>query len=258
MEIIEAESFGWIKENCYRIAENNSDKYIFYRGTKVNYLLPSIVPSQNKLDTLHLAKIEEKLLMEFKMIYPNTFAKVDDVTLDWLYRIKAREHELASRLMDWSNFFDVALEFASNIQHPDKCHKYVYLWILIIDEPELLFIANLKNHPIEKLTSSFMLRGVYYNKRSDIAIHRQSVQGGNFLVQPADCFTTRLNEQPYFSKKLTCLKIPIECMGGIRKDIARYNHKDIENYSLMIKDKCWIDSACNVLNEKFLYSVNKN
>lgn len=256
MEIIETESFDCIKNICTEISVNNLDKYIFYRGTKVDYLLPSIVPQNNKFEISQLTKIEMKLLEIFKLIYPKTFANEDDVTKNWLYRIKAREHGLASRLIDWSNFFDVALEFATNIHHPDMCDKYVYLWILAMDETELLFAENLKNYPFENLTSSHFLRGVLYDRNVNIATRRQFVQGGNFLVQPIDCFTTRLNEQPFFSKKLSCIKIPIECIREIRKDIAIYNYKDIESNSLIIDDENWIDSVCNVLNEKFLYSVN--
>jgi len=66
-----------------------------------------------------------------------------------------------------------------------------------------------------------------------------------------------LNEQFYFSNKLFCLKIPVENITKIRKDLANNIKKDIESNSLLI-DNCWLDSACEMLNEKFLYSVNKS
>lgn len=255
MEIIETESFDCIKNICNEIAVNNLDKYIFYRGTKENYLVPSIVPFQNKLDNNHLAKIEEKLLKEFKIIYPGTISNADNVTINWLYRIKAREHELASRLIDWSNTFYIALDFASsNIK--EENYDFVYLWILQIEQQELLFYEDLKNHAIEKIASSFIvINGIRYNFKNDLAVHRQSVQGGNFLVQPSHLITTPLNEQPIFSNKLTCLKITVSSIAKIRMDIINLADEDVDQSIMIEKENC-IDSICKTLNNKLLYSVN--
>ena len=60
---IEKRSYSEIKEFCEKITREN--EFTFYRGTKVPYLLPSIVPKKNNLDVIHLLKIEKKLLKVF-------------------------------------------------------------------------------------------------------------------------------------------------------------------------------------------------
>jgi hypothetical protein len=255
MKPIEKQNYCEIKEYCDEFTRSGNP--VFYRGTKDNYLSPSIIPKNNRLELSELKKIEKKLLRIFKLIYPDNFISKNKTTNDWLLRIKAREYGLANQLIDWANFFHTALEFATNFhQNLDQSSKYVYLWILVLDEAELLFNEDLKKYPIDKLTSSYLLRGVLYGKSLDIATRRQSVQGGNFLVQPTKYLTTKLNEQSYFSDKLSCLKIPVENIVEIRKDLAEDKKIDIESQSLLI-DNCWLDSVCNVLNNKFLYSVNK-
>ena len=254
MELIEKKEYCEIKKFCQNL---EAKKYVFYRGTKVNYLSPSIIPENNNLKLVELIKIEKKLHEIFKLIYPENSICKNKTANNWLFRIKAREYGLVNRLMDWANFFYTALEFATNPQNLCKCDNYVYLWMLVLDENELLFSENLKNYPFEKLTSSYLLRGVLYGKSLDIAIRRQFVQGGNFLVQPNKFLTTKLNEQSYFSNKLYCLKIPVENIAEIRKDLAKDKKIDIETQSLMIENS-WVDCVCKSLNKKFLFSVNNS
>lgn len=249
MEQIEKRSYSDIKNFCKDLEK--SSKPVFYRGTKVEYLLPSIVPSQNHLDIIHLLDIEEKLIQVFKNIYPHKFVD-EEVTVDWLYRIRAREHELASRLIDWSHVFYKALDFATKNLKSDN---YGYLWILLMDTYELLPYCDFKNHPINKLTSSFILRGVKYNKDDELATHRQFVQGGNFLIQPPQKITTPLNEQTSFMNRLFCIKIPAKDAREIREDIIKFEHEDISQDLMIEKNNC-IDLICKSLNEKLLYSVN--
>jgi hypothetical protein len=253
MEQIEKRSYFEIKKFCKDIEKLNVP--VFYRGTKTNYLLPSLVPLKNNLDLVYLLEIEKKLLSAFKKIYPHKF-DYDAITSDWLYRIRAREYGLASRLIDWANFFHIALEFATNFnQNFGEYKKHVFLWILILEDTELLFFDDLKKYFIEKLNSSYLLRGVLYGKNIDIAAHRQFVQGGNFLVQPNEYLTTKLNKQSNFLNKLICLKIPVRNIVEIRKDLAKDKKIDIESQSLLI-DNFWLDSACRLLNCELLYSAN--
>jgi len=247
---IEKKSYSEIKKFCETNAQEN--ECTFYRGTKVPYLLPSIVPKKNNLDIIHLLKIEKKLLKEFKNIYPHKF-ECDEVTKDWLYRIRAREHELASRLMDWSHIFYKALDFAT--KYLKSSDEYGYLWVLPMNENEIVPYSDFRKYPIESISSSYMLRGVNYGKDNALAPHRQFVQGGNFLIQPPDLITTSLNMQPIFSNKLICLKIPAKYAMDVRNDIIKFEHEDI-NQDLMIEKENCIDLICKSLNEKLLYSVS--
>ncbi len=250
MEPIEKRSYSEIKEFCGKIAQEN--ECTFYRGTKVPYLFPSLVPKKNNLDIIHLLKIEKKLLKAFKNIYPHKF-DCDEVTEDWLYRIRAREHELASRLLDWSHGFYKALDFAT--KNSNFGGEFCYLWILQMNTNELLFFNDLKNYPIKNLASTFLLRGIKYNKDDEIATHRQFVQGGNFLIQPPNLLTTHLNKQLEFKERLICLKIPAIYAEDIRKDIIKFEGEDV-NQDIMIENNNCIDLICKSLNEKLLYSVS--
>lgn len=250
MELIEKQSYSEIKKFCKEIEKAGNP--VFYRGTKVPYLLPSVVPKKNNLDIIHLLKIEKKLLKAFKNIYPHKF-DCDEVTKDWLYRIRAREHELASRLTDWSHIFYKALDFAT--KYLKSSDEYGYLWVLLMNGNEIVPFSDFRNYPIESILSSYMLRGVNYGKDNALAPHRQFVQGGNFLIQPPNLITTSLNRQTIFSNKLICLKIPAKYARDVRNDIIKFEHEDI-NQDLMIEKENCIDFICKSLNERFLYSVN--
>ena len=247
---IEKRSYSEIKEFCEKITREN--EFTFYRGTKVPYLLPSIVPKKNNLDVIHLLKIEKKLLKVFKNIYPHKF-DCDEVTEDWLFRIRAREHELASRLTDWSHIFYKALDFATKFLKSSD--EYGYLWVLPMNGNEVVPFSDFRNYPIKSISTSYMLRGVNYGKDNALAPHRQFVQGGNFLIQPPYFITTSLNKQPLFSNKLICVKLPATYVFDIRKDIIKYEHEDISQ-DIMIEKENYIDLVCKSLNEKLLYSVN--
>jgi hypothetical protein len=247
---IEKRSYSEIKKLCKDIEKSCNS--VFYRGTKVNYLLPSIVPKQNKLDIIHLLEIEKKLLKVFRNIYPHKFVE-DDATNDWLYRIRAREHELASRLIDWSHTFYKSLDFAT--KHLNTESEYGYLWILQMNTNELLPFSDFKNYPIKNLSSTFMLKGIKYNKDNELATHRQFVQGGNFLIQPPYLVTSALNKQPLFFNKLLCIKISAMYASEIREDIVKFEHEDISQDPMIEKENCF-DLICKSLNEKLLYSVN--
>lgn len=250
MQTIEVKSYLEIKKYCNEI---QNKEYTFFRGTKVPYLLPSIVPKGSKLDIIHLLKIEMKLLKAFRNIYPHDF-ECDEITKDWLYRIRAREHELASRLMDWSNTFYKALDFAT--KHLTSFYEYGYLWILPMSENEIIQYNDFRKYPIEGITSSYILGGVKYGKDDELATHRQFVQGGNFLVQPPRLMTTELNKQPEFVDRLICLKVPSIYFGEIRQDIIKFEREDV-NQDIMIDNENCIDLLCKSMNEKLLYRVNK-
>lgn len=57
MRLIEKRSYFEIKEFCKNIEKLNVP--IFYRGTKTNNLLPSLVPSKNNMDLVSLLRIEK-------------------------------------------------------------------------------------------------------------------------------------------------------------------------------------------------------
>jgi hypothetical protein len=250
METIEKRSYSEIKKMCLDIEKAGNS--VFYRGTKVPYLLPSIVPKKNNLDFIHLLNIEKNLLKAFKNIYPHKF-ECDEVTKDWLYRIRAREHELASRLMDWSHIFYKALDFAT--KYLKSSEEYGYLWVLPMNGNEIVPFSDFRKYPIESISSSYMLRGVNYGKDNALASHRQFVQGGNFLIQPPHLLATKLNEQSEFMNRLICLKIPAIYAEDIRMDIIKFEGEDV-NQDIMIEKGNCIDLICKTLNEKLLYSVS--
>ncbi len=250
MEFIEKQDYSEIKKFCKDLEER---KYVFYRGTKVDYLLPSIVPLKNNLDIAHLLQIEKKILKRFKNIYPYKF-NCDEITKDWLYRKRAREHELASRMFDWSHVFYKALDFTT--KYLQSSDEFGYFWILQMERDEIITYANFKSYPIESISSTLLLRTVKYEEgEKELAPHRQFVQGGNFLIQPPYLLTTHLNKQPLFRDRLICLKIPSYCAKKIRQDIVKYEHEDLNQDLMIEKDNC-IDKKCKCLNEIYLHSVS--
>jgi hypothetical protein len=253
MKVIALEDYDSIKSDCQTWAEKH---VVFYRGTKVNYLLPSIVPNKNKLNVTQLSRIENKLLEEFKFYYTEEINEKDIVTNDWLYRIKSREHGLANRLMDWSHTFYKALDFATyNVSKTETAYRYVYLWIIIIEPEEILNLENYKNTEFAKLNNTvFLNHAVPASQIELVASHRQTIQGGGFLVQPSYLITTPVNQQSYFQNKLLCIQIPIEHSESIRRDIILKGGEDV-NKSILFKDDN-IDSICQKINQDYLYAIN--
>ncbi len=248
MKTIVLNSFLEIKEFHVNAVTNNG---VFYRGTKFDHILPSLIPKNNYLNNIQLANVENKLLDEFKIFYSESIDE-EPILQDWIYRIKAREHELASRLIDWSNDFKVALNFAtSNVSH-NSANLYVYLWSLQIEPIDFL---HLKEYPFNQLTKSIFIPATMPARLSYLmASHRQFIQGGNFLVQPTAQFTIPLNTQSEFIDKLTCIKIPIAAVDDIRNDMLK-SGEDIRK-PLMINEHNILDKICKWLNQKYLYSLN--
>lgn len=255
MKIITAYDYDAIDKFRQKIEVSLSDKSIFYRGTKINFLLPSLIPFSNKLNAIQLARIEDKLLEEFKFYYTEKIDESDISTNDWFFRIKAREHGLSSRLMDWSHTFYKALDFATYNVGMNVSFRYVYLWILVIEPEEILNLEDYKNHSFKNLDTTFLLRNVIPATHINfLASRRQFIQGGSFLVQPTHWITYPINEQPFFKDKLICIQIPIENVNAIRQDIIKKAGEDIEKSVLIEKNK--IDLICKKLNNDYLYSIN--
>lgn len=250
LKIIELNSFSEIQTECNKLAQSSDS--VFFRGTKVNSLFPSIVPNNNRLNPQRLKRIEEKLFTIFKLICTEKVSNQDEITADWLYRIKSREYGLCSRLMDWSNTFYKALDFAT---YGNSSGTHVYLWILSLDSKDLVFTTDLKNHPFKKLSSSFMIRNAMNYQNPVLSTSRQFVQGGNFLVQPSEFITTPVEKQPLFQERLICLKIPSEKTSEIRADIKKIAGEDVDQSILIDGNNC-IDSVCSTLNHNLLYSKN--
>ena len=82
--------------------------YLFFRGTKEDYLLPSIVPKRNRLSAQQLQYIEKRMQSEFNAL---TNQKTDSVEQQIKAIICAREHGLCNRMLDWSSTFHIALVF---------------------------------------------------------------------------------------------------------------------------------------------------
>ncbi len=252
MQVQTLNSYSKIKNFCIKLLGNNTDAFVFYRGTKVNYLLPSIVPDKNKFKAQQLLKIEKELLKEFKKINCLPSYK-NRIYSDWRNRVTAREHGLASSLLDWSNTFHTALDFATSSIDFLEEDKYVYLWALVVPSQNLFQCTDTINISFDKIDKSKLLHNVLpATEITALAIRRQNIQGGSFLIQEQQKIVIPINEQNEFQDKLFCIHIPIKNLYDLRSDMI--NDGINIHASLMIKDNDELDNKCRELNKQYLYS----
>ena len=110
MKVFCASNYEEIKQIANQYKVNYHDE-IFFRGTS-NLFVPSIVEKCTFKSYADLVAKEHFLLNDFIDYSHIKYEFKEQVAKDWEIRIAAREHGLASSLMDWSNSLDTALEFA--------------------------------------------------------------------------------------------------------------------------------------------------
>lgn len=127
MKVICVSCYEEIKEIADKCSLH-ADNVVFYRGTS-NVLVPSIVEKYSFNSYAELVAKEYFLLEDFRRYSHIKYEFKEKIAQDWEIRIAAREHGLASSLMDWSNSMDIALEFAIH-RFENKKIDFKSLWIL--------------------------------------------------------------------------------------------------------------------------------
>lgn len=188
---------------------------ILFRGEPKS-LVSSLVKCC-KSDSTNLETIEKSLFEKFKQKSGIKFKLKHPIAIDWEARIAAREYGLASSLIDLSNSFDIALEFAIyNLE--EKNIDNTSLWIL--DKSKLKQITINQNTDIkfEDITAPTIIQ---FSDYSGLTHHkRRLIQGGYFLKLPYEDIITTLDKNPFFSDHLIRIIIPKNTVNDIRKKIS--------------------------------------
>ena len=224
--------------------------YLFFRGTKEDYLLPSIVPKRNRLSAQQLQYIEKRMQSEFNAL---TNQKTDSVEQQIKAIICAREHGLCNRMLDWSSTFHIALVFATD--HVDISDDgYVYLWILNKLQIKPFQNDGTNTLDYENIKEAIFFHNMLKKEDFDFSRRRQSIQGGSFLALPWTKVTTPINDLHSFQDKLICIKISKAAVSKIREEITSdkgYN----PDANLLIQERIE-DKIARRLNSKYLYEFN--
>lgn len=232
-----------VSEKCSYYAENE----ILYRGTSKS-LVASIVEKCSYNSYSDLVAKEHLLLCDFNKYSHIKYEFNEYVAKDWEIRIAAREHGLASSLMDWSNSLDRGLEFAIHNFDAKKIN-YTNLWILNKSEFDQISI----NKQVEKKFGEIFLPTVVqfpkYNEST--YLRRKFIQGGYFLKQPYQYITTSLENNPIFSDHLVHVIIPKNAVGGIWKQIASKVNLDLDACPNFGNSDQTLDNICDEINNNY-------
>ena len=224
----------------------NFNDEILYRGTS-NALVPSIVQKCTYSTYEDLVVKEHLLLEEFKK-YSHLEYKFDDGdNLDWEIRIAAREHGLASSLMDWSNSLDIAIEFAI-YDFEAKNIDYTTIWILNKSEIDQIRIPE-ETINFNQITTPTIIQFTPYTETT--YYKRKFIQGGFFLKQPFQDITNPLNLNSFCSEHLTQIIIPKDAVGGIWKKIASKVNIDLSAMPVNNTFDEGLDKFCEELNKNY-------
>ena len=250
MKVVCASSYEEIKEivnQCSFQAENA----VFYRGTS-SLLVPSIVEKCSFNSYADVVAKEHFLLDDFKKYSHLKYEFIGQVAKDWEIRIAAREHGLASSLMDWSNSLDTALEFA--IYHfESKKIDFTSLWILNKSEINQITVSAEmeKKNSFQELSYSSIIQFAKYNEST--YLRRKFIQGGYFLFQSPQEVIIPLEKNPIFSERLVHIIIPKNVVPGIWKQIASKVNLDLDVCPSFGKSDKALDEKCTELNRIHCY-----
>lgn len=250
MKVINVYSYNEIRDitNKYLILYNNQ---IIFRGT-ANLLLPSITERYTFENDVDLIAKEKLLLNDFNNYSFYNYEFDEKVANDWEIRIAAREHGLASSLMDWSNSLDISLEFAVH-NFETKNIKYTSLWILNkTDISQINLAPKMYNKDsFKELTNPTIIQFSRYNHLA--FMRRKFIQGGYFLFQPSFEVTLPLEKNLKYSENLTQIVISKNTIPDILKNLS-LNRKIDENICPTFGDSSvsGLDDLCRELNKKYL------
>ncbi len=248
MKVVCASSYEEIKEianQCNILAENA----VLYRGTS-NLLVSSIVDKCSFNSYADLVAKEHFLLTDFKKYSHLKYEFKEKTALDWEIRIAAREHGLASSLMDWSISLDIALEFAIH-QFENKKIDFTNLWILIKSRLKQFTITEEMDikYSFNELNSPSILQFPKYNEST--YLRRKFIQGGYFLFQVPEEVIIPLHKNPKFSDFLVHIIIPKNIVPKIWKNIATKVNLDIDACPSFGSSEKALDEKCAISNAKY-------
>lgn len=252
MKVVYASSYEEIRElanqYCY-----HADNAVFYRGTS-NLLVPSIVEKCSFNSFGDLVTKENLLLEEFKKYSQIKYEFKDRIAHDWEVRIAAREHGLASSIMDWSNSLDIALEFAIH-GFENKKIDFTSLWILNNSKlnPIIVSAKMEKKESFQEAISPSIVNFAKYTKSG--YWKRKFIQGGYFLFQSLQQIIIPLDENPIFSERLVHFIIPKNVVPNIWKHIDSKVNIDLDVCASFDISDSTLDEKCKELNKKYCSKI---
>ena len=249
MRIIQAKNYENIRDivtwNMLKCQNN-----IFFRGTSKS-LVPSIVEFFTLNNYLDITSKENLLLRDFMNYSQLKYEDKNLIYNDWEKRISAREHGLASSLMDWSNSMDISLEFSIH-DFDKKNANYTSLWILNSSNINriTLHTKTQKKESFNELIKPTLIQFPKYNLSP--YLRRKFIQGGYFLFQSPLEVKTPLDKNPFFSERLIHIIIPKNVVPNIKEHLSlKVNQDESICTTFGGSSASALDDICTELNKKY-------
>jgi hypothetical protein len=228
------------------------DNAVLFRGTS-NPLLPSLVEKCSYKTYEDLAYKEFELLSDFNSYSNLTYKYQNEIPKDWEIRIAAREHGLASSLMDWSNNLEIAIEFAIH-DFQKKNIDFTSVWFLIksnIDQIDINELTHLGFNDIDKpMIVNYNLSVDYSQKAYS---RRKFIQGGFFLKQSYFDICKPLNQNSFFYDRFIQIIITKNTVPKICNSLSKIINLDQTAIPSGINNSSQetLDQICQQLNLKY-------
>lgn len=234
--------------NEIKVENQLSNFATFFRGTH-----KKMVPSLGEVegDIKELENIEKTALSIFHK--KSGFIEVDFFCLK--AKIIAREHNLRSSLMDWSNEIYIPLDFATKSYKIKNYINYLYILSLPLEE-----IKNL-NNPFEFINFENPTIINYNAPHPNLldASKRKFIQGGYFLYQPYKLVKEELSNHLPINWVLNKITIEKTLAKKIRKEILskQFNlrYSLMPNYNQIPKKHNKLDALAKRLNNRLKINV---
>ncbi|MBX2913666.1 MAG: FRG domain-containing protein [Cyclobacteriaceae bacterium] len=248
MKVICTSSYQELKEAADQLSAKAGNS-VFYRGTS-SLLVPSIVEKSSFNSYADLVAKEYSLVGDFEKYSHIKSEFKNKIAADWGVRIAAREHGLASSLMDWSNSLDIALEFAIH-RFEKKAIDYTNLWILNTSGINRIRISDKmeKQDSFHEIESPSIIDLPKYTNSG--YWRRKFIQGGYFLFQSPQEIVMSLDENPLFLERLVHFIIPKTVVPDIWKNIASKVNLDLEACPSFDNSDKALDEKCLELNKLY-------
>jgi hypothetical protein len=222
------------------------ENQVLFRGTS-NPLIPSLVEHCSYKTYQDLVYKEFELLSEFDAYSTITLKHKNDIPKDWEKRIAAREHGLASSLMDWSNNLEIATEFAIHDFEAKKI-DFTSIWFLIkkdLKQVNLEESTDIHFNDIDEPTIINYSLGAKYFKQG--YSRRKFIQGGFFLKQSYFSNLKPLDINSFFDDKLIQIIITKSIVPKIWKSLSQVISLDEDPIPM----KSSLDDICHQINIKY-------
>lgn len=201
---------------------------------RLNYELDIVKRQESELfesfiDKVKTGKLDFIQEPYFKDKYP--FIK------EWFYHFQGQHIGITTRLMDWTNKWEIALLFAVNSKK--NFGKDGQFWVFICPREYIINEPNLENiyntHPLE-IKNSFMINNPFYQavEGSDYISEKRRVrQNGRFFTQSIEKSLIPLDEQeelkPFLHKYIidgNSKERIVKELGKITTDWAYYRNDE--------------------------------